>query len=192
MTRFIFTALLLSFLCCTKKEIPPDQRPFLQWDRDITNIYAHAASPWRAGDTTGNYISDLSFGITDTLGRSSDTTFRINSYGAGYWSTWGGGEDKHIYSIRYIPDVPLIDSGGYTDYEAIRCPMNPALAGQEIFEVVDTTLGKVYSKIYARKHVTLYLKTTAQPIDPSALRKAYNYYFQKIHATPLYGYRIGG
>ena len=192
MNRLLITALLLSFLSCTKKEIPPEERPFRQWDRDITNIYAHAASPWKASDTTGNYIGDLLFGITDTLGRSSDTTFRINSYGAGYWSTWGGGEDKHIYSIRYIPDVPLIDSGGYTDYEAIRCPMNPALAGQEIFEVVDTTIGKVYSKIYARKHVTIYLKTTVAPIDPAALRKAYNYYFQKIHATPLYGYRIGG
>jgi hypothetical protein len=175
---------------CSKPDIPA-QRPFKEWDRDITNIYAHAISPWKASDTTGNYISDLLFGITYTLGRSSDTTFRINSYGAGYWSTWGTGGDKHIYSIRYIPDIPLIDSGGYVDYESIRCPMNPALAGQEIFEVVDTTIGKVYSKIYARKHVTLYLKTTAQPIDQAALRKAYNYYFEKIHAIPLYVHRIG-
>ena len=193
MKKLSIACLLLITWASCKKTATPEKRPFQEWDHDITNIYAHAISPWKAGDTTGNYIGDLLFAILDTIRHENDTSFDLIDHDAGFWSTWSPGEDPHIYSIRYMLEIPLIDTaGGYVDYESIRCPINPALAGQEIFEVIDTTVHKVYSKIFARRHVSMYLKATVQPPNISRIVAAYNYYVQKIHTAPLYGWRIGG
>lgn len=172
-----------------KKAVAPYVRPFKELDYDITNIYASTFGEWKDIDT-GKNISDLLFATIDSFKYVNDTLAVLDDHAAGCYSTWFPSSDKHVYSIRYIPDVPLIDSGGYADTGFVRCPINPALSGKELFEVVDTTVGKVYSKIFARRNVFIKAGAPLQSPNLRSIIIAYNHYFQKFHTVPIYVFRI--
>ena len=188
--QYKLSFLVLPLVLSCKKNAPPTERPFQPFDHTINELYLWAKEPWRATDTSNNSMASVCATIRDTVGYyQGEPTLSITE--GGCYDSWPT-EDKHVYTIRYMPELPLLDTAVIFKYGSLYCSINPALRNELLFEVVDTTVGKVYSHIYSRGSVAIQLSATVRRPNNDSLMAAYNYYLKKIHLAPKIFYRLGG
>ena len=180
---------LLFLIACHKNATQPDY--FHEVDYHMNDIIVSSVLGLAATDTTGNKIEFLSFGKMVTY-PSDDSTYTTGYGAGGSWDTWGSSRKSHIYSIRYLPSEPLLGSllSKYTigSQVGMYFRIDPRLAGQQLFEIYDTTAKRLNSKIFADSAVTIRPQLTRMSTDPDSLRKAYNYYIDKLKSGILYFY----
>ena len=190
---FVTVSILLFIIACNKSTAPLPE-PFKERDQNVNQMFLPLSKPWQAGDTTGNYIADMLFDEAQTFDRNDSNGGA--PLAAGNWSTWlTDSRDTHIYAIRYTGSVALVDTFIYSWNwygGTMYCySINPVIAGQQIWEVYDTTARKLYSRIYADNPARIYINCTVILPSPAALREAINYCIFKMQTNALYFRRQG-